>query len=143
MACQWSRWGRLQAHGSRKRQKQVGCKMQVHLATSARKNWWEKPSIGKFLTFRWTVAIPNPKSTCTRWLIPLFWNLQMLVTALLGRPAGFLPRTHNSTRCRIEYRQGVHVRQTKHTQVRTRSVPTGKDNRACKELQPNPGGYNI
>ena len=85
----------------------------------------------------------RPKSTCTRWLIPLFWNLQMLATALLGRPVGFLPRTHNSTRCRIEYRQGVNVRQTKHMQVHTRTVPTGKDNRACKELQSHPGGYNI
>ena len=32
-------------------------KMQGHFATSAPKNWWEKPSIGKFLTFRWSVAI--------------------------------------------------------------------------------------
>ena len=31
--------------------------MRRHFATSARKNWWEKPSTGKFLTFRWSVAI--------------------------------------------------------------------------------------
>ena len=27
------------------------------LATSARKNWWEKPSTVKFLTFRWSVPV--------------------------------------------------------------------------------------
>ena len=32
--------------------------MPGHFATSARKNWWEKPSTGKFLTFRWSVPIP-------------------------------------------------------------------------------------
>ena len=33
--------------------------MPGHFATSARKNWWEKPSTGKFLTFRWSVPIPT------------------------------------------------------------------------------------
>ena len=33
--------------------------MPGHFATSARKNWWEKPSTGKFLTFRWSVPIPS------------------------------------------------------------------------------------
>ena len=33
--------------------------MPGHFPTSAPKNWWEKPSIGKFLTFRWSVAIPS------------------------------------------------------------------------------------
>ena len=33
--------------------------MPGHFATSAQKNWWEKPSTGKFLTFRWSVPIPS------------------------------------------------------------------------------------
>ena len=32
--------------------------MPGRFATSARENWWEKPSTGKFLTFRWSVPIP-------------------------------------------------------------------------------------
>ena len=82
---------------------------------------------------RLSTTLLRPKSTCTRWLIPLFWNLQMLATALLGRPAGFLPRTHNSTRCRIEYRQGVNMRQTKHTQ--RHSGNAGNNPKGVYELQ--------
>ena len=33
--------------------------MPRQFATSAQKNWWEKPSIGKFLTFSWSMAIPS------------------------------------------------------------------------------------
>ena len=33
--------------------------MPGQFATSARKNWWEKPSTGKFLTFRWSVGTPT------------------------------------------------------------------------------------
>ena len=41
--------------------------MPRHFATSAQKNWWEKPCIGKFLTFRWSVAIPTPSRSVSRY----------------------------------------------------------------------------
>ena len=37
--------------------------MPGHFATSVQKNWWEKPSTRKFLTFRWSMPIPSIKQS--------------------------------------------------------------------------------
>ena len=61
-----------------------------HVST---KNWWEKPSIGEFLTFKWTMAIPTlkqyfvlPKNGSKYYLKYTFLAFSVLGILGLGTP---------------------------------------------------------